>query len=68
MSLKDEIAISFYNSFSYDISRIRTVNQKIDVLSRMQEAFQEAVRNKPGIRNELSEVYQQLKILCENAA
>lgn len=66
--MKDEITISFYNSFSYDISRIRTVSQKIDVLSRMQEAFQEAVISKPSIRDEISKIYQELKVKCEHAA
>lgn len=65
--MTDEISVAFYNSFSYDISRIRTVSQKIDVLSRMQEAFQEAVLNKPSIRDELSRIYQDLKIECEDA-
>ncbi len=66
--MTDEIAICFFNTFSGEISRIKTVAQKIDVLSRMQETFQEAVINKPSIRNELSRVYQQLKIECEHAA
>lgn len=65
--MKDEITISFYNSFFYDISCIRTVKQKIDILDRMQQAFQEAVINKPSIRDELSEIYQELKIKCEEA-
>ena len=66
--MKDEITIYFYNTFSYDISRIKTVSQRNDVLSRMEETFRQAVRNKPSIRNELSEIYQQLKIECENVA
>ncbi|MCM1237467.1 MAG: hypothetical protein NC489_45960 [Ruminococcus flavefaciens] len=68
MSMTDELVICFYNRFSYDIGRIKTVQQKIRVLSEMQEVFQEAVRNKSSIRNELSEVYQQLKIECEKMA
>ncbi len=66
--MKSEIAIDFYNCFLYKISCIKTVEQKNDVLSQMQETFQEAVRNKPSIRNELSAVYQQLKVECEHAA
>lgn len=66
--MADELVICFYNRFSYDIQQIRTVQQKNYVLSEMQEVFQEAVRNKPSIRNELSEVYQSLKIQCEQAA
>lgn len=64
----EELTICFYNRFSYDIGQIKTVAQKNNVLSQMQETFQEAVRNKPSIRNKLSEIYQQLKIECENAA
>lgn len=66
--MTDEIVICFYNRFSYDVRQIRTVQQKNHVLSEMQETFQEAVKNKPSIRNELSEIYQSLKIQCENAA
>lgn len=66
--MKDEITICFYNRFSYDIAQIKTVEQKIDVLDRMQKTFQEVVRNKPSIRNEISAIYQQLKIKCEHAA
>lgn len=66
--MTDELTIYFYNTFSYEISKIRTTAQKNSILSEMQEVFQEAVRNKPGIRNELSEAYQFLKVQCENAA
>lgn len=66
--MTDELVIYFYNTFSYDISRIRTAAQKVDVLSRMEETFRQAVRNKPEIRNELSEVYQSLKVQCEKVA
>lgn len=66
--MKSELAICFYNRFSYDIGQIKTVEQKNNVLSEMQEVFQEAVRNNPDIRNELSEAYQFLKVQCENAA
>ncbi|MCX4361428.1 MAG: hypothetical protein OSJ23_09310 [Mucispirillum schaedleri] len=65
--MKSEIAICFYNRFSHDIGRIKTVAQKNNVLSEMQETFQEAVRNNPSCRNELSRVYQELKIQCEGA-
>lgn len=63
-----EIAICFYNRFSYDIGQIRTVKQKNDVLSDMQETFIEAVRSYPTCRNELSRIYQDLKIQCEKAS
>lgn len=65
--ITDELAICFYNCFSYDIRQIKTVAQKNNVLSEMQEVFQEAVRNMPKCRNELSRVYQSLKMKCEKA-
>lgn len=60
-----EIAIDFYNCYSYKISCIRSIEDKNNILSEMCETFQEAVRNMPGCRNELSKVYQSLKIKCE---
>jgi hypothetical protein len=66
--MKSELAICFYNRFSYDIGQIKTVAQKNNVLSEMQETFQEAVRNNPGCRDELAGVYQELKIQCEKAS
>ncbi len=65
--MKSELAICFYNRFSHDIGQIKTVEQKNNVLSEMQGVFQEAVRNMPSCRNELSRVYQELKIQCEGA-
>lgn len=65
--MKSEIAIDFYNCFSFKISCIKTVAEKNNILSEMQEIFQEAVRNKPDCRNELSMAYQELKIKCEEA-
>ena len=66
--MKSELAICFYNRFSYDIGQIKTVAQKNNVLSEMQETFQEAVRNNPSCRDELAGVYQELKIQCEKAS
>ena len=66
--MTDELAIYFYNRFSHDIGQIKTVAQKNNVLSEMQETFQEAVRSNPGSRDELAEVYQELKIQCEKAS
>lgn len=65
--MNEEITINFYNCFSYKIACIRTMTQKNDILSQMQETFQETVRNRPSCRNELSEIYQRLKIQCEEA-
>lgn len=60
----DEI-VCFYSRFSRCIEQVKTVEQKIDVLDRMQEAFQAAVRDNPQIRNQLSLAYEELKIRCE---
>ncbi len=65
--IQSEIAIEFYNCFIYKIFCIKSVTEKNNILSEMEDTFREAVRNKPSIRNELSEIYQQLKILYENA-
>lgn len=65
--MKSEIAIDFYNCFSYKISCIKTVAEKNTILSDMEETFREAVINKPDCRNELSRVYQSLKVQCEGA-
>lgn len=65
--MKSEIAFDFYNCFSYKISCIKSIAEKNKVLSEMQETFQEAVRNMPDCRNEISKVYQELKIQCEEA-
>lgn len=63
--MKSEIAIEFYNCFSYRISCINSITEKNIILSEMQETFREAARNKPDCRNELSKVYQALKVKCE---
>lgn len=65
--MKFEVVIDFYNCFSYKISRIKSIAEKNNILSEMQEVFQEAVRNMPKCRNELSGVYQSLKVKCEKA-
>lgn len=66
--MTDELTIYFYNTFFYEISKIKTTAQKNSILSQMEETFREAVRNKPSCRNELSRVYQELKIQCEKAS
>lgn len=63
-----EIAIDFENCFRYQISNIRTTEQKNEVLSQMEETFREAVRNNPSCRDSLSTVYQNLKIQCNEAS
>lgn len=64
----EEISTDFYNCYMYKISCIRSIEDKNNVLSEMQETFQEAVRSYPACRNELSRIYQELKIRCEEAA
>ncbi len=66
--MTDEITICFYNMFSHEISHVGTVAQKVNILSRMEESFREAVRSKPNIRNEISAVYEKLKIQCDMAS
>lgn len=63
-----EIAIDFENCFRYQISNIRTTEQKNEVLSQMEETFREAVVKFPKCRDELSAIYQELKIQCEKVA
>lgn len=65
--IQSEIAIEFYNCFIYKISCIKSVTEKNNILSEMEESFRKAVRNKPSIRDEISRVYQELKIKCEEA-
>lgn len=66
--MKSEIVIDFYNFFSFKISCIKTVAEKNNILSEMQEIFQEIVRNKPSCRNEMSQIYEKLKVRCEEAS
>ena len=66
--MEDELTIYFYNTFSFEISKIKTTAQKNRILSQMEETFRETVRNKPSYRNELSRVYQELKMQCEKAS
>lgn len=63
----EEITIDFYNCFSYEISCIKNITEKNNILSEMQETFQESIRNMPKCRDELSKVYQSLKIKCVEA-
>lgn len=60
-------AVAFYDKFRERIAKIKTVDERNSVLSDMQEAFQNMVRNEPHNRNQLSEVYQMLKLKCWEA-
>lgn len=64
----EEISTDFYNCYMYKISYIRSIKDKNIVLSEMQETFADAVRSYPTCRNELSWIYQELKIRCEEVA
>lgn len=57
-------AETFYNKFKNKVSEIMTPDQRSKVLSDMAEYFEKHVRSEPENRNQLSEVYQQLKLQC----
>lgn len=54
----------FYHRYREPISRIRTIEQRNNMLSVMQEDFEKHVRAYPQERNEYSETYQLLKRKC----
>ncbi len=58
---------AFYDKFWERIESIKTVNERNNILSDMQEEFQSMVRREPENRNSLSEVYQKFKIKCWEA-
>lgn len=55
---------AFYDRFREQITGIKTVEQRNNILSDMQQYFEREVRQEPQIRDELSEVYQLLKRKC----
>lgn len=59
-----ECAAVFYNRYAKRVSGITTIGERNEILADMQEDFSRQVRNEPGNRNQLSEVYQQLKREC----
>lgn len=54
-------ATAFYSRYQERISGIKTVNQRNDALSDMQQDFEAGVRREPQNRNQLSEIYALLK-------
>ena len=54
----------FYDRFRERIASIRTVEERNSILADMQEDFARRVRNEPDNRNQLSRVYQLLKMKC----
>lgn len=55
---------AFYDRFRERITGIKTVEQRNDILSEMQQDFEIEVRQEPQNRDKLSEVYQLLKRKC----
>ncbi len=54
----------FYDRYWERITGIKTVEQRNNILSEMQQDFETEVRQEPQNRDKLSEVYQLLKRLC----
>ena len=57
----------FYDKFRPQIADVRTVQERNGILSDMSELFERVVRDEPDCRDQLSEVYQLLKMKCWEA-
>jgi len=57
-------ASAFYDRYRTKLCDIGSTAQRNDILSAMQQDFEEEVRRNPQERNELSEIYELLKIKC----
>lgn len=55
---------AFYDRYRERITGIKTVEQRNNILSEMQQDFERKVRQEPQDRDKLSEVYQLLKRKC----
>ena len=55
---------AFYDRYRERITGIKTVEQRNNILSEMQQDFETEVRQEPQNRDKLSEVYQLLKRKC----
>ena len=55
---------AFYDRFREQIIGIKTVEQRNNILSDMQQYFEREVRQEPQNRDKLSEIYQLLKAEC----
>ena len=55
---------AFYDLYRVKIADIKTVEQRNDILSDIQQYFEREVRRDPQNRNKLSEIYQLLKRKC----
>lgn len=58
---------AFYDRYRERITGIKTVEQRNNILSKMQQDFETEVRQKPQNRDRLSDVYQSLKQKCYEA-
>ena len=58
---------AFYDRYRERITGIKTVEQRNNILSEMQQDFEREVRQEPQNRDKLSEVYQLLKRKCWEA-
>ena len=57
-------SVAFYDRYRERITGIKTVEQRNNILSEMQQDFETEVRQEPQNRDKLSEVYQLLKRKC----
>lgn len=57
----------FYDKFMPRIADIRTIQQRNGILSDMEEQFRKCVLYEPDNRDDLSRVYQLLKMKCWEA-
>lgn len=57
-------SMAFYDRYRERITGIKTVEQRNNILSDMQQDFETEVRQEPQNRDKLSEVYQLLKRKC----
>lgn len=57
-------SVAFYDRYRERITVIKTVEQRNNILSEMQQDFEREVRQEPQNRDKLSEVYQLLKRKC----
>ncbi len=57
-------SMAFYDRYRERITGIKTVEQRNNILSEMQQDFEREVRQEPQNRDKLSEVYQLLKRKC----
>lgn len=55
---------AFYDRYREKIADIGTIAQRNEILSEMEERFREYVRREPQIRDELSKIYELLKVKC----